>query len=55
MSMSLSLQALQDIKQAEKLAPDDKMISKAAERIKKQIQKEKEKEKKTWGGVFSQA
>ena len=37
---------------AEKIAPEDKMIPKALERIKKQIQKEKDKEKKMWGNVF---
>ena len=29
------------------------MISKATERIKREIQKEKEKEKKMWGKAFS--
>ena len=29
------------------------MVSKATDRIKKEIQKEKEKEKKMWGKAFS--
>ena len=29
------------------------MVSKAGDRIKKEIQKEKEKEKKMWGKAFS--
>jgi len=47
--------ALTDLKSAEKLAADDKMISKAIDRIRKQIQKEKDKAKKTWGGAFAKA
>jgi hypothetical protein len=32
---------------------EDKMVTKAAERIKKEMQKEKDKEKKMWGKAFS--
>ena len=41
-----------DLVAAQKAAPEDKLIVKAEDRIKKQIQKEKEKEKKMWGGCF---
>jgi len=47
--------AMQDLKNAEKIATDDKMIGKAIDRVKKMILKEKEKEKKTWGGAFAKA
>jgi tetratricopeptide (TPR) repeat protein len=47
--------ALADMKQAAELnAPkEDKLITKGMERVKKLIQKEKEKEKKMWGKAFS--
>lgn len=32
---------------------EDKVISKASERIKKEIKKEKDKEKQMWGKAFS--
>lgn len=32
---------------------EDKLISKASERIKKEIKKEKDKEKQMWGKAFS--
>lgn len=44
--------ALSDFKKAEALAPEDKLVAKAIDRIKKAIQREKDKEKKMWGGVF---
>lgn len=44
--------AMADFKRAESLAPEDKLVAKAIDRIKKQMQKEKDKEKKMWGGVF---
>ena len=48
-------QALADMKQAAELnAPkEDKAITKGMERVKKCIQKEKDKEKKMWGKAFS--
>jgi hypothetical protein len=47
--------ALCDLKQAAGLtAPkEDKLISKGMDRVKKLIQKEKDKEKKMWGKAFS--
>ena len=45
--------ALADVKLAQVAAPEDAAIIKAEERIKKLIQKEKEKDKKVWGKVFS--
>jgi len=47
--------AMADMKQAAELnAPkEDKLITKGMERVKKLIQKEKEKEKKMWGKAFS--
>jgi hypothetical protein len=43
-----------DVKKAQELMDtEDKVISKASERIKKEILKEKEKEKKMWGKAFS--
>lgn len=46
--------ALNDLKKCAKLngATEDKAITLATERIKKQIQNEKNKEKKTWGKLF---
>ncbi len=46
--------ALTDLKQCAKLngATEDKAITLATERIKKHIQNEKNKEKKTWGKLF---
>lgn len=48
-------EALADMRRAAELtAPkEDKLISKGMERVRKLIQKEKEKEKKTWGKAFS--
>lgn len=47
--------ALADMKKAAELnAPkEDKLITKGIERVKKLIQREKEKEKKMWGKAFS--
>ena len=45
--------ALSDLKAAQVVAPEDAAIQKSEERIKKQIAKEKEKEKKMWGKAFS--
>jgi heat shock protein 4 len=46
--------ALVDIKDAQKYTlTNDKAISIAADRVKKEIQKHKEKEKKTWGKAFA--
>lgn len=51
--MRLYLQALEDIKKCQVLSDvEDKMVTKAADRIKKEIQKAKEKEKKMWGNAF---
>lgn len=44
--------ALDDLKRAEELNPEDKLIVKAKEKILKLIAKEKEKEKKMWGKAF---
>ena len=50
----LCIQALTDIKKCQELNDvEDKLVTKAAERIKKEIQKEKEKEKKMWGKAFA--
>ena len=48
-------QALADMRRAAELnAPkEDKLITKGMERVKKLIQKEKDKEKKMWGKAFS--
>lgn len=46
--------ALTDVKKCQELAEtEDKMVTKASERIKKELQKEKNKEKKMWGKAFS--
>jgi len=46
--------ALQDIKQCQKLCDtEDKLVTKAAERISKEINKEKSKEKKMWTKAFA--
>jgi tetratricopeptide (TPR) repeat protein len=45
-------EALKDFKRAEELTPQDKLISKAVERVSKLVQKEREKEKKMWGRAF---
>jgi tetratricopeptide (TPR) repeat protein len=47
--------ALADMKRAAELnAPkEDKLITKGMDRVKKLIQKEKDKEKKMWGKAFS--
>jgi len=46
--------ALLDIKKCQELNDvEDKLVTKASERIKKEIQKEKNKEKKMWGKAFS--
>ncbi|CAE7456030.1 Ppid [Symbiodinium microadriaticum] len=45
--------ALEDLKLASQHAPEDKAILKSVERVKRFIQKEKEKEKKMWGKAFS--
>jgi len=46
--------SLEDLKQAANNTPtEDKAITKGIERIKKLIQKEKDKEKKMWGKAFS--
>jgi len=46
--------ALQDIKQCQKLSDvEDKLVTKAEERIKKEVAKEKSKEKKMWGKAFA--
>jgi hypothetical protein len=45
---------LADIKICQKVNDvEDKSVTKASERIKAQIKKEKEKEKKMWGKAFS--
>ena len=44
--------ALEDLKRAQAVYPDDTMIQKATERILKLISKEKAKEKKMWGRAF---
>lgn len=46
--------ALKDIKRCQQLLGDkeDKLVTQAAERIKREIQKEKLREKKTWGKMF---
>jgi hypothetical protein len=41
------------LKLAAQHAPEDAAIVKATERVKKCIQKEKDKEKKMWGKAFS--
>lgn len=46
--------ALEDLKMAANHTPtEDKAITKAVERVKKLIQKEKDKEKKMWGKAFA--
>jgi tetratricopeptide (TPR) repeat protein len=46
--------ALADIKQCQQLSEvEDKLISKASERVKKEIAKQKDKEKKMWGKAFA--
>jgi tetratricopeptide (TPR) repeat protein len=46
--------ALDDLKAAASHTPtEDKAITKAVDRVKKAIQKEKDKEKKMWGKAFS--
>jgi tetratricopeptide (TPR) repeat protein len=46
--------ALEDLKLAATHTPtEDKAITKATERVKKLIQKEKDKEKKMWGKAFA--
>ena len=45
--------AMQDLKRAEELTPQDAMIIKAIDRVNKLIAKEKAKEKKMWGKAFS--
>jgi tetratricopeptide (TPR) repeat protein len=46
--------ALEDLKVAASHTPtEDKAITKSIDRIKKAIQKEKDKEKKMWGKAFS--
>jgi hypothetical protein len=43
-----------DIKKCQELSDvEDKMVSKASERIRKEIQKEKLNEKKVWGKAFA--
>ena len=43
-----------DIKKAQELTPtEDKMISKSVERIKKEVLKAKDQEKKTWSKAFN--
>lgn len=44
--------ALKDLKKCSELNPEDKLIAKAVERVRKEIQKEKDKEKKMWGNAF---
>lgn len=45
--------ALVDLKAAATAAPEDAAIQKNEDRVKKQILKEKEKEKKMWGKAFA--
>jgi tetratricopeptide (TPR) repeat protein len=46
--------ALMDVKKCQELSDmEDKLVTKASDRIKKEIQKEKNKEKKMWGKAFS--
>ena len=46
--------AFEDIKKASEHSPtEDKAVVKAMERVKRLIQKEKEKEKEMWGKAFS--
>lgn len=44
---------MDDLKTAAKNAPEDKAVLKSSERVKRAIQKEKDKEKKMWGKAFS--
>ncbi len=47
------MQALADMKKCQELnVVEDKQATKAAERIRREIQKEKDKEKKTWAKAF---
>ena len=41
-----------DLKRAEKLAPDDKMVPKLMARVDAQIKRQLAKEKKMWGKAF---
>ena len=41
-----------DLKRAEKLAPDDKMVPKLMARVEAQIKRQLAKEKKMWGKAF---
>lgn len=51
--MCRCLKALEDIKKCQVLSDvEDKMVTKAADRVKKEIQKAKEMEKKMWGNAF---
>ena len=46
--------ALADARKAQELNDvEDKLVTKAMDRIKKEIQKEKDKEKKMWGNAFT--
>ena len=45
--------ALADLKLAAEANPEDKAIPQAEDRVKRQIQKEKAKDKKVWGKAFS--
>lgn len=45
--------AMADLKRSDELSGGDALIKKATERVKRQIQKEKEKEKKMWGKAFA--
>ena len=47
--------AIADLKLAQIAAPEDAAIGKSEERIRRQILKEKEKDKKIWGKAFSSA
>lgn len=45
--------SMDDLKRSDELSPGDALVVKVMERVKRQIKKEKEKEKKMWGKAFS--